>query len=577
MQESLLADIGKSVLGAAALGVPAYFLRVPLLLAYLLAGVVLGPHIGFGLVTSAESISTLSEIGLILLMFILGLEINIKKLVHSGKAVLVCGVLQFLGCVALAIPFFKSTYLVDFGGRYGTQYLAVATALSSTLIVVKILSDRMELDTLVSRITLGVLVIQDMWAIIFLAIQPSITHMSFSAVGSSVAKAIILVVAAWLVAKYILPTIFRRVSLQPELMLIAAMSWCFFVCGIANYLHLSLEMGALVAGVSIASFPYHIDIAARVSSLRDFFITLFFVSLGLQIPQPTEHVVLLSIGIVSFVLISRLMTIFPILYYLGYGNRASILPAVNLSQLSEFAIVLGALGKSYGHISDELLSAFIISMVVTSLISSTSIPGGHAIYRFLNPWLERLGFKDNIGHTSQNENSTDGQGIPKIILLGFYRQASSLLKEMSLRHTEAVFKDLLVVDLNPEAHQKMKQMGVNCRYGDISHMDTLRGLELYRANIIICTIPDHQLKGITNVRLLKVLRSMAPKAIIIMTADTFSSAEELYRESADYVFIPRLVGAHYVADVLERIKSGEGTAMKSQAHEYVKGRQEILP
>ncbi|OQW51008.1 MAG: hypothetical protein A4S09_10765 [Proteobacteria bacterium SG_bin7] len=574
MHESLLTDIGKSIFAAALLGLPAYLLRIPLLLAYLVAGVVLG-KLGLGLVNSPESISILSEIGLILLMFILGLEINIRKLVHAGKAVLVCGALQFIFCVILALPFFKFTGLSDIAGKYGLQYLCVATALSSTLIVVKILSDRMELDALASRITIGVLVIQDLWAIVFLAIQPNTANMNVVAIGTSIGTAIMLVVFCWFLAKYILPYIFRKIGLQPELMIVTAMAWCFAICGAAHKLHLSVEMGALVAGVSIASFPYHVDIASKLSSLRDFFITLFFVSLGLQIPQPTAAVIQLSGGIIGFVLLSRILTVFPVLHRLGYGNWASLLPSVNLSQLSEFAIVLGALGKTYGHISDELLSAFIISMVFTALLSSGFIPRAHTIYRFLNPLLIKIGFRDDIS-SSVGDSTAHEQG-PQLVMLGFFRQASSLLQEMIDRHTQEVLKEILVVDLNPEAHHKLKEMGVKCRYGDISHVDTLRGLDLELAKVIMVTNSDNQLKGITNHRLLKTLKNMAPHSIIIVTAETFNLAKECYADGADYVFIPRLVGAHYLADVLERIKSGEGPGLKTTAHEYVKSRKEVLP
>lgn len=574
MHESLLTDIGKSIFAAALLGLPAYLLRIPLLLAYLIAGVILG-KLGLGLVNNPESISILSEIGLILLMFILGLEINIRKLVHAGKAVLVCGALQFIFCVLLALPFFKLTGLADLAGKYGLQYLCVATALSSTLIVVKILSDRMELDALASRITIGVLVIQDLWAIVFLAIQPNIANMNALAIGASIGKAILLVVFCWFLAKYILPHVFRKIGLQPELMIVTAMAWCFAICGAAHKLHLSVEMGALVAGVSIASFPYHIDIASKLSSLRDFFITLFFVSLGLQIPQPTEAVIQLSAGIIGFVLFSRIFTVFPILHKLGYGNWASLLPSVNLSQLSEFAIVLGALGKTYNHISDELLSAFIISMVFTALLSSGFIPRAHTIYRFLNPILTRIGFRDDI--SSPVADSAAHEHGPQLVMLGFFRQASSLLKEMVDRHTQEILKEILIVDLNPEAHHKLKEMGVQCRYGDISNVDTLRGLNLELAKVIMVTNSDNQLKGITNLRLLKALKGMAPQSTIIVTAETFNVAKDCYAGDADYVFVPRLVGARYLADVLERIKSGEGSGLKASAHEYIKSRKEILP
>jgi len=575
MHDNLLSDIGKAILGAAALGLPAYLFRIPLLLAYLVAGVILGPHLGFGLIKSSESISTLSEIGLVLLMFILGLEIDLRKLLQAGKAVLLNGLTQFVGCAILAFLFFGYLGIGKLTGQYGLVYLTVACSLSSTLIAVKILSDRMELDALTSRITLGILVIQDLWAIGFLAVQPNLSNLSMNSLALSFGKALLLVVTSWLFARYILPHVFSRVGKQPELMLITAMAWCFSVCGFADSLSLSLEMGALVAGISIASFPYHLDVAAKVSSLRDFFITLFFVSLGLQIPMPTAQVLILSVMIVVFVLLSRVLTVFPVLHFLKYGNRASLLPALNLSQLSEFALVLAALGVSYGHVTKDLLSAFTISMVVTALISSVVIPSGHDIYRYFTTLLEKVGFRDHVSDLTQEENNDDH--LPQVILLGFYREASSLLQEMLSRYSQSAIDKLLVVDFNPEAHHKLKEIGIQCKYGDIGNADTLKHLDLSSAKLFICTIPDHLLKGTNNLKLLKTLKKIAPVAKIIVTAETINSAREMYNEGADYVFVPRLVTAHYLADVVERIQVESSQSMKEGAIAHLEKRIEVLP
>ncbi|GIL16857.1 MAG: membrane protein [Oligoflexia bacterium] len=573
MTSHLLADIGKAVVGAAALGFPALYLRVPLLLAYLIAGVILGPHLGFGVIQSHESIATLSEIGLVLLMFILGLEIDIRKLIQAGKAVLVNGVTQFVGCNLLGILFFK---MFGYGNNsYELTYLAIACSLSSTLIVVKILSDKMDLDALPSRITLGILVIQDLWAIGFLAIQPNLSDLSALAILLSLAKVGLLVLSCWFLARFALQRIFARAGKHPELMLLLAMAWCFAVCGLADALSISLEMGALVAGVSIASFPYHLDVAAKISSLRDFFITLFFVSLGLQIPEPTWNVLALAGLIIIFVLFSRIITIFPFLHFMKYGNRASLLPALNLSQLSEFSLIMASLGITYKHISPDLFSAFIIAMVVSALISSFTIPSSHRVYQFINPFLQKIGFIDRVSKTSE-------KGLPKqhpsIVILGFHREASSLLYELHNRYSTSFFEDLLIVDFNPEAHVQLQKMGIHCQYGDISHVDTLRHLHLDKAKLILSTIPDQILKGITNVKLLKILKQVAPQAQIIVTAEKIESAREMYQAGADYVCLPRLISAFYLADIIEKLQTeGSSTVIKDKASEFIATRKEIIP
>ena len=572
-EQHLMADIGKCILAAGLLGLPAYLLRIPLLLAYLAAGVILGPHLGFGLVQSAESIATLSEIGLVLLMFILGLEIDLKKLLQAGRAVLVNGLTQFVGCALLALGFFSLIGAGQGKVPYGIVYLAVATSLSSTLVVVKILSDRMELDSMTSRITLGILVIQDLWAIGFLAVQPDLANLEVIALAKSLGKVAALVTGAWVLARYVLPRVFKVVGKQPELMLIVVMAWCFAMCGLADALKLSLEMGALVAGISIASFPYHFDVASKVSSLRDFFITLFFVSLGLQIPVPTVGIVSLAIMIVAFVILSRLVTIFPVLYALKYGNRASLLPALNLGQLSEFALVLGALGVSYGHISSDLMSSFVIAMVISALLSSFVIPRAHDIHLKLNPLLEKIGFVDRIGDET---HGGDAHEKPHVIFLGFHRNASSLLHEMLERHSESMRERLLVVDFNPEAHQKLVEMKVPCKYGDISNVDTLRHLHLHKADFLISTIPDSILKGITNLQLLRNLRTLAPEAQIVVCAETFASARQMYDEGASYVFLPRVIGAEHLADVIDGLQSVGPQALRQQGLQMLANRDEVL-
>lgn len=574
MQLHLLVDISKAIVAAGLIGLPAYFLGIPLILAYFIAGVLIGPHLGFGLIENPTSIWSLSEVGLVLLMFILGLEIDVKKLFQIGKAVLISGFVQITGCLCLGYVVFKI-----FAGnlpQYELIYLVAAGALSSTLIVVKILSDKMDLDSLPSRITIGILVMQDLFAIAFLAIQPSLTNLDGQAVVSSFSKLLALAVFSFVLARYALPWIFRRAGKQPELLLILAMTWCFAMCGVADYLRLSIEMGALIAGISIASFPYHHEVISKISSLRDFFITLFFVSLGLQIPVPSMEVLYLSAIVILFVLVSRIVTVFPVLHKLGYGNRASLLPAINLSQLSELSLVLASLGVSLGHIRAELLSSFIFALAITALISSYLMPMAHDVYKRTNWIFERLGFQDRVTGVADLPSSQKGQQRT-LAILGFHREASSLLYEMQSRLSKDFPDKIMVVDLNPEAHRRLKDIGVDVRYGDISNIDLLRQLGLDAINIIICAIPDRALKGTNNLKMLKILKSLAPNSSVIVMADNISQAVEMYRGGASYVYMPRLIGAHYLIDVIDRIRLNGPESIRPDAERFLKARVEIIP
>ncbi len=574
-QLNVLRDIGIAIPAAAVIALAFHLARMPLMLGYLTAGVLLGPHLGLGLIADAASIATLSEIGLILLMFILGLEIDLHKLVQAGRAVIVNGVTQFAGCVALGLGFFALLGARNGGGSFELTYLAMAAALSSTLVVVKLLSDRMELDTLTSRITLGVLVLQDLWAIAFLAVQPNLSDLRVASLATSMGKAALLVLVGVTAASRLLPAVFRRAARQPELLLVSATAWCAAMCGLAGYLRLSLEMGALVAGIAVATFPYHVDIVAKVSALRDFFVTLFFVSLGLQIPVPTGPVLALTAAIVAFVLVSRVLTVFPVLYAMRYGVRASLIPAVNLSQVSEFALVVTALGVGHRHVRPELLSAFVLAMVATALLSAAAIPRTEAIVRRIRPLVARLGLRDEILEQGSGESAS--HPAPQVVLLGFYREASSLLQELLNRHPPEARKRFLVVDFNPESNRRLHDAGVRCVYGDVSHVDTLRHLRLEEARVLVCTIPDHQLKGITNVELAVVLRGLAPEATIVVTAETLASARAMYEAGADYVFTPRLLAASYLAELVEHVQAGTDGPFREESRRRLERWTEILP
>jgi len=574
MGHNLLREVGISILGAGTIGFSVYRLKLPLLLGYMAAGLMLGPHLGFGIITSPETISILSEIGLILLMYILGMEINIKNLMKAGKAVIINGVTQFLGCAILGLVFFHFLGFSFFEHRIELIYLAIATSLSSTLIVVKLLSDRMELHTLTSRLSVGILVIQDIWAIAFLATQPNLADFKILVLLISFGKAGLLIAVTGLLAKFILPWIFERVGKQVELTLVIAMGWCFLICGFAGILGLSLEMGALVAGVSIASFPYHMQIATKISSLRDFFVTLFFVALGLQIPMPNMEILFLAIGIIVFIIGSRFLTIFPVLYLMKHGNRGSLIPSVNLAQVSEFALVILSLGVSYKHVPQYFLSSFIIALVFTALLSSLLIPKAHQLYRILNPILEKFGIKDQVG-LSDDKTAVQIETHDNIIFLGFYREASSLLWELEAQRSANVLKNIQVVDLNPETIAKLSAKGVHIHYGDIGDSDIFHHVNLHHAKIVISTIPDSVLQGTSNRKLLQTIKQHAPNAKCIVTAESLSEAVYLYKNGADYVYLPRIITAWHLMDVIQKMEVGNSQQIE-ESLKYLEKRIETI-
>jgi Kef-type K+ transport system membrane component KefB len=578
-QHSLLSNIGLVFTIATLFAFITKVLKQPLILGYLVAGVVIGPEIGFAWIEDEETIELISEIGLILLLFIIGLEIDLEKLLDAGRTILVTGTSQFLLCVAMGIGFAFLMGYAPGSGNFDWLYLAVALSLSSTLIVVKLLYDKFELTTLPGRITLGVLVFQDIWAIVFLALQPNLHDPRIASILESFIKGAGLILLTLGLSRYVLPRFFAHVAKVPELLLIAALAWCFFVTGAANFLGLSREMGALIAGVSMSTFPYNLDVIAKVINIRDFFVTLFFVALGMKIPQPSLVIVTAAFGMSLFVFVSRLLAVFPVLYLLGNGLRASLIPSINLSQMSEFSLIIASLGLTLKQISPQLAATLTFVFAITSVLSTYLIVYNHEIQRWLTRLLVKIGFGASGDATlevaeRESENS--------IVFLGCFREASSILHELELLSKEAtdgsIFSRLLVIDFNPLVLQELKRRGIKCLYGDLAHMDTLHHAQVHSANIVACTISDAILRGTTNMRLLQQARRLCPKAEVIAAADNIASAVELYEKGADFVYIARLHSARHMAELITRaVQNGEGFKhFREEEFRLLKQRKEVL-
>lgn len=569
MPHGLLTDIGVAVVAATAFAMVARALGQPLLLGYIAAGVLVGPTEGFGWI-SPENITPISEIGLILLLFMVGLEIDLRKLRAAGSAVATAGVGQFALSVAmglLVIPFLAPTLVAGYGGLY----LAVSCAISSTMIVVKLLYDKSELDGLPGRLTLGILVFQDIWAILFLALQPELATPSLAVLVLQLVKGTTVVIAALLASRFVLPVLFRSMSTRPELLVLGALAWCFTLVLVSAGLGLSKEMGALVAGVALSTFPYSLDVTAKVVSLRDFFITLFFVALGTQITRPDMTTVVTAALLSVFVIASRFLTITPALLVNRMGIRGSVVPAVNLSQISEFSLVICTIGVRLEHIGTPALSTIVWTLTLTSVISTYGILHNHKIYLAIAPVLRRLGLRDDRA----NEDPVARHGR-EIMFLGFHRQASSLLHEL-LQRDPSLASQIAVVDFNPQTREALEALGVVCLYGDVSHLDSLHHAEVDKADVVISTIPDAVLKGIDNHRLLRTVRGMNPTARVIVTADTWALARKLDNDGAAFVFIPRLMGVQQLADVVIAAIEGDVAVPRRELRALVSGRREVLP
>jgi Kef-type K+ transport system membrane component KefB len=543
---SLLSDIGLAILTATIVGLIAHWLRQPIILGYLVAGAVVGP-LGLRWISAGESIEVISEIGLVLLLFIIGLEMNLKSILAAGKQLMVAGFGQFLACVALGVGFFALLGFGFSGVSSDGLYLALMCGLSSTAVVVKLLYDKQELDTLPGRLTLGILVIQDIYAIFVLAFQPNFANPTVLPILKAIGGSALLLVAGFLISRYVLGRVFASIARAPEMVVAVSIGWCAAVAGAANAMGLSKEMGALVAGLTIAAFPYSIHVTAKTLPLRDFFLTLFFMSLGMKITPLKGDMVMVIGAIVLFAVASRFITIYPLLKLSGAGRRTAFITSLNLAQISEFSLVIASLGVVYKHISPGTVAVTIYAMAITCVMSSYAIRFSHPLYLAFDRLMGRIGF----GRAGESDEVAQGHSDRPVVLLGFHRTSQALLdlvetEQPSLMHS---FK---VIDFNPENLRKLKERGVEGTFGDLGSLDTLHHAHLHDARLIVSTIPDMLLKGTNNLALVKGLREIAPHAAIVAMADDDRHETELLAAGATMTVKPYDLTAERLVSVAQR-------------------------
>lgn len=597
----LVRDIGLCVLLAGLLTLLFNRLRIPSIAGLLAAGMFLGPeYLGRpfggdfkGIISDRGNIETIANLGLVFLLFLIGLEIDLRKLLKSGRALIVTGIAQFPLCVGfgVAVGLAAASSGISFlQGEFVPLYLGFTAACSSTLLVVRILQKKQRVDTVVGRISIGVLIFQDMWAIIVLAIQPNILAPELSSVIGTFCGILALAAIAVVAARYLFLTAFSWIARSPELILVTAMAWCFglgllgsnlgtilSIFGLHVQVSVSLEMGALIAGASIASFPYSAQVVSKVGVVQEFFITLFFVGLGMQIPRPeTAAPLLLALAIVALAFLSRALVFFPLMFFNGLDRRTSVVASTLLLPISEFCLVIAYLGMNYGHVSREFVGGVIFAFVATALLSPAALAIGDHVHEGLGPLLSRLGLHAPKGASDEDRA---GREAPDVVLLGFHRVASSLVHEIGAQHPDLRSR-ITVVDYNAGIHREIKKRGVHVEYGDLSSSDVLQHAGVGAAKVILCTIPDELLKGTSNLRLVRGLRSMGSQAIIVVNALTTASVEELYEAGADFVYVPRVETAAGLVPVLSAALGGNMAEFRKAYDERFgpfPARDEVLP
>jgi len=469
--------------------------------------------------------------------------LDVSEIFKMGKVVVSTGLVQFPLCAAImtgSFMLFQAAGVSWGAGPYAVLYVGMPCGISSTMIAVKLLSEKAEMDSAPGRLTVGILIFQDIWAIVVLAIQPDLANPQVAGILRTFGMIAGLILVALAYAKFVMPAVFVFASRSIELMLIISLAWCFFMCCLATlpFVGLSMELAALISGVALATFPYSAEFNGKIKYIRDFFITLFFVGLGMQIPSPSIAAILKAILVAAVVMAIRWVGIFLVVRCLGGSSRLAAVSTINLSQISEFALVICSLGMSYGHIGEDTLTILIWTFSILAITSSSMIGANYEIYGALSRSVRRLAGRRGmvIGDKPSAQGEEDSGDHPdrNIVLLGFHKIAAMLLAHFE-HHNPHLLAKLHVIDFHEHIMPELRKRGVTCAYGDISSPDVLEHAHHGEVRLVICSIPDSLLQGVTNMRLLQVAKQVWPQADIIVTADNPKQAQLLYEAGADYV------------------------------------------
>lgn len=515
-------------------------LKQPIIIGYILAGILISPFIvKYGL--SNNVIDIFSQFGIAFLLFIVGLHLNPKIIKEIGTASLVVGIAQM--AFTFAFGFLVSYLLLGFG-TIVSVYIGVALAFSSTIIVMKILSDKHQLDSLFGKVSIGILIIQDLAAIIFLMFISSMNE-NVSIQGFAVKGVLFgggLIIALFLIGFFVLPRLMKSIARSQELLFLFSITWCFLVAALFSYAGFSLEIGALIAGIVLSLSPYSVEISSKIRPLRDFFLVIFFIILGLNISGTNLDSVILNAVILSVVaLVLKPIIIMFFMALFGYTNRTNFLVGISLAQISEFSLIILALGVSVGHIPPEILHTITLAGIITITISTYMLIYSQKFYKFM------FKFASIFEKKSVKKERKIGKDYDAI-LFGYNRIGFSILKSF-----KELKKKFLVVDFNPDTIANLQKLRVPALYGDAYDSDLLADLPLNQASIIVSSIPDTE----TNILLIESIRAVNSKAVIIVRAHAIEEALDFYKKGATYVLTPHFLGGEYVADMLRNLKSND--------------------
>jgi Kef-type K+ transport system membrane component KefB/Trk K+ transport system NAD-binding subunit len=533
-------------------------MKQPIIIGYILAGVIVSPFL-IKAGASTDLIKIFSDFGISFLLFIVGLHLNPKIIKEIGVSSLVIGLGQII--LTFAATFGISKYLLGVSTTTALYY-GIGLAFSSTIIIMKLLSDKKQLDSLHGKLSTGILIIQDLVAVGVLMFISSMTGktkgLDIGVQGLIAGGA--LIVGLFFVGYFVLPRMMKEIAKSQELLFLFSICWCFILAALFSYIGFSMEIGSLIAGIILSSSQYATEISSKIKPLRDFFLIIFFIILGLQVQISNLSTIIFNAVILSLIaLILKPLILMLLMRSFGLTKRTNFLVGTTLSQISEFSLVILALGVSMGQVLPEAMNTMVLTLVLTILLSSYMIIYSSKFYKLVSPFM-KIFEKKKIRHRKKLKQEYD------TILFGHNRIGYSILNSL-----KKMKKKYLVVDFNPDIINDLNRFGVPALYGDVYDVDLLEELPLDKLDLAISTIPELE----TNELLIEAIRERNKKAIIIMRAHTIKDALRLYEIGANYVLTPHFLGGEYVAKMIEHAKSGDEDYLQER-NKHIHMLKEIL-
>jgi len=531
-----------SILIAVATGVAVIMrlLHQPLIIGHIITGLVVGPFV-LDLVHSTETLAVLGEIGIAILLFTVGLNLNPMVIRRFGGVALVSGIGQV---VFTSIIGFVLSMALGFDAL-SSFYIAVALSFSSTIIIMKLISDRGELDVLYAKLAVGFLLVQDLIAVLLLFAMPLLSEESVTVVNALplVFSGALLVGFVMLASRFFVSRASEFISRSQEFLFLFAIAWGIGVAALFQHFGFSLESGALAAGIALASLPARHEISSRLTPLRDFFIVMFFIFLGAQMQFGDLYALLPAATVLSvLVLVGNPLILMALLGFLGYRKKTSLQTGLTVAQISEFSLIFVALGVSLGHISQPVLSLVTFVGLVTIFGSTYLVTYSEKIYNVFSPYLGLFERADAREYRTRHSGRS-------VVLFGCNRIGYDFLQSL-----KELGEHFLVVDYDPVLVEQLQEQGIDVEFGDASDAEFLQNLDLRSIELAISTIPDSE----TNVLLHRLIKEANPASIVLVVAHRVADALSHYDEGIDYVILPHFLGGKHAAELVVRFQKDKG-------------------